>query len=285
MRRPSPWGQKKPSERLRQRDRGRDPVARPTRDLAGKTVTAGPRSPPAHAYMSKGTRNSARDIQPAPSTTTQIALPDFAETTVQARMDAGNSARSGRAQRLPRVPRRRAGLPHSPHPLPSAQGPGRRHHRRHLLGRDQPHPAHRRCRRINRGHWTIEGSRILDDSELELRPHGPEHMLGCGALPSAVIPANPSPPPKLRQDERQHSASNPPSPDTDGSTTQTQPGKASALRGPSPVPGTPRKPPANLAPHVGRRHHLASSTLTTTRPCQAPLRPTRSKTKICPVVP
>ena len=34
---------------------------------------------------------------------------------------------------------------HSPHPLPSAQGPGRRHHGGHILGRDQPSPAHRRC--------------------------------------------------------------------------------------------------------------------------------------------
>ena len=27
------------------------------------------------------------------------------------------------------------------------KGRGRRHHRRHLLGRDQPHPAHRRCQK------------------------------------------------------------------------------------------------------------------------------------------
>ena len=87
----------------------------------------------------------------------------------------------------------------SPHPLPSANWPGHRHLGRHLLGRDQPHPAHRRCPKAaahQPRHWTIENSlhRILDDSDnwnednSRIRTgHGPENMTGLRRFAIGVI--------------------------------------------------------------------------------------------------
>ena len=73
-----------------------------------------------------------------------------------------------------------------------AQGPGHRHLGRHLLGRDQPHPAHRRCPKAAAHQPRPRLHRILDDSDnwnednSRIRTgHGPENMTGLRPLPSA----------------------------------------------------------------------------------------------------
>ena len=135
-------------------------------DLAGKTVTADAlltqtaiasylRKHDAHyMFVAKDNQKTLLEDIRLWLTTTQNAPPTLptrpaspSTASCRPRTDAGTARDLDhhRAQRLSPVPRRRAGLPHSPHPLPSAQGPGHRHLGRHLLGRDQPHPAHRRC--------------------------------------------------------------------------------------------------------------------------------------------
>ena len=160
-----------------------------------------------------------------------------------------------------------------------------------------PHTADaQRLLRINRGHWTIENSlhRILDDSDnwnednSRIRTgHGPENMTGLRRFAIGVIKMHGKPvaatvrklhrTPRLLLDYLKMSANtrpSPPSPDTDAAAHDDNPNstrpQGKRLAGTIPVPGTPRhksKNPRKPRPHVGRRHHLASSMLTTnTRP-------------------
>ena len=132
-----------------------------------------------------------------------------------------------------------------------------------------PHTADaQRLLRINRGHWTIENSlhRILDgdnwneDNSRIRTGHGPENMTGLRRFAIGVIKMHGKPvaatvrklhrTPRLLLDYLKMSANtrpSPPSPDTDAAAhDRTQPArKASALREPSPVPGTPRHKPEN----------------------------------------
>ena len=181
-----------------------------------------------------------------------------------------------------------------------------------------PHTADaQRLLRINRGHWTIENSlhRILDDSDnwnednSRIRTgHGPENMTGLRRFAIGVIKMHgkpvamrrhraqaaphPTPAARLSEDERQHSAQArhrlTPTPRRT-TTIQTQPArKASALREPSPVPGTPRHKPEN--PRKPRAHTSAPDTISrhprsrrTPVPCHAPLRhhPQQNKNLPC----
>ena len=178
-----------------------------------------------------------------------------------------------------------------------------------------PHTADaQRLLRINRGHWTIENSlhRILDDSDnwnednSRIRTgHGPENMTGLRRFchrrdqnarqtrrrHRAQAAPHPTPAARLSEDERQHSAQArhrlTPTPRRT-TTIQTQPArKASALREPSPVPGTPRHKPENpRKPRPTPRPQTPSRVIHAhdEHPSRAMLLSdtTRSKTKICP---
>ena len=151
-----------------QRDRGRDPVARPTRRqsparpftadalLTQTAIASYLRKHDAHWHVrGQGQPEDSAQRHPA-----MVPRRRKSPSRLVPRRPASPSTASCRP-RYGRWEQReiwtttalndyllfpsRAGLPHSPHPLPSAQGPGHRHLGRHLLGRDQPHPAHRRC--------------------------------------------------------------------------------------------------------------------------------------------